>query len=209
LSDIDRLLNGFGRFREKYFEGTDKPYNHLKFAQQPNVLVIACSDSRVDPAILFDADPGDLFVVRNVANLVPPYSDHSGSLGVSAALEFAVCELEVNHIVVLGHSHCGGIQALAGGAKGDFIPRWMKIAEEASTDTTAEGSAASPTSGERTLEQSSIRLSLKHLMTFPFVKERVEDAKLTTHGWYFDLGSGGLFGYDPGARVFALLNPIQ
>ncbi len=196
MCSIDRLLNGFARFRKKYFEGTDKPYDHLKVAQQPNVFVIACSDSRVDPATLFDANPGDLFVVRNVANLVPPYSDHGGALGVSAALEFAVCQLEVKHVVVLGHSQCGGIEALANGADGEFIAQWTKIAED----------AVSIQSPARILEQSSIRLSLKNLMTFPLVKERVDNEKLIIHGWYFDLDSGELSGYDPEADEFKPMN---
>ena len=131
MRDIDSLVNGFGRFREKYFNGTNKLYDRLRTSQKPNVLVIACSDSRVDPAILFDSAPGDLFVVRNVANLVPPHLDDGGTHGVSAALEFAVCKLEIKHIVVLGHSECGGIHAMLGGAAGKFISPWMKIAEEA------------------------------------------------------------------------------
>ncbi len=196
MCSIDTLLNGFERFREKYFESSNKPYDHLKIAQQPNVLVIACSDSRVDPAILFDANPGDLFVVRNVANLVPPYSDHGCALGVSAALEFAVCQLEVKHVVVLGHSQCGGIQALASGADGEFIPQWIEIAED----------AASVQSSARTLEQSSIRLSLRNLLTFPFVKKRVHDAKLAIHGWYFDLDSGQLSAFDPEVDEFKAMN---
>ncbi|UCE25811.1 MAG: carbonic anhydrase [Candidatus Zixiibacteriota bacterium] len=192
MCSIDALLKGFQRFREKYFQGSDKPYDRLKLAQRPDILVIACSDSRVDPAILFDANPGDLFVVRNVANLVPPYSDHGGALGVCAALEFAICQLEVEHVVVLGHSQCGGIQALATGPDGEFIPQWMYIARDASSDQTSA----------KALEQSSIRLSLGNLMTFPFVKERVDEAKLAIHGWYFDLDSGELSGYDHQTGVF-------
>ena len=206
MRDTDTLVNGFGRFRKKYFSGTDRPYDRLKTSQKPNVLVIACSDSRVDPAILFDSNPGDLFVVRNVANLVPPHLDDGGTHGVSAALEFAVRKLEVKHIVVLGHSQCGGIKALLGGATGEFISQWMKIAEEATGDILADQSSAPPASKARICEQSSVLLSLKNLLTFPFIKERIDNTKLAIHGWYFDLDSGELFGYDAVSEGFKALS---
>lgn len=207
MCDTDFLVSGFGRFKSKYFNGTNKLYDRLKTAQKPNVLVISCSDSRVDPAILFDSVPGDLFVVRNVANLVPPHLDDGGTHGVSAALEFAVCILEVKHIVVLGHANCGGIRALLGGANGRFISQWMMIAEEAARDIPFDQSREPSVLKARICEQSSILLSLRNLETFPFIQERIKDARLTVHGWYFDFGKGELLGYDPLAGEFKALGP--
>ncbi len=207
MGDIDSLVSGFGRFKEKYFNGADRLYDSLRTGQKPKVLVIACSDSRVDPAILFDSVPGELFVVRNVANLVPPHLDDGGTHGVSAALEFAACNLEVKHIVVLGHSRCGGIQALLGGATGKYITQWMKIAAEAARDIPRNRTDEQSGSTARICEQSSILLSLRNLLTFPCVRERVDDARLTIHGWYFDINSGELLGYDPLVKEFKALKP--
>ena len=205
MNDTDFLVSGFGRFKKKFFGGTDTLYESLKSSQKPNVLVIACSDSRVDPAILFDADPGDLFVVRNVANIVPPHMDDGGTHGVSAALEFATCNLEVKHIVVLGHSHCGGIQALLKGASGKFISQWMKIAERAVADVHIDRRTKLSESKVRACEQSAILLSLGNLTTFPFIQSRIEDSKLTIHGWFFDIDNGELLGLDPRTREFVTL----
>jgi carbonic anhydrase len=205
MDSINSLVNGFRRFTERYYHGGNQLYNHLKTSQQPKLLVIACSDSRVDPAILFDSIPGEIFVIRNVANIVPPSVDDGGTHGVSAALEFAVCSLNVEHIVVLGHSGCGGIAALLRGAHGKFIQPWMKIAEEATKDIAPNQAHMSSASSERKCEQSAVRLSLRNLLTFAFIQERVEDARLSIHGWYFDIGSGELMGYDTSAEQFVTL----
>jgi len=202
MDSIDSLVNGFKRFTEKYYNVGNKFYGHLKASQQPRVLVIACSDSRVDPAILFDSVPGEIFVIRNVANLIPPAVDDSGTHGVSAALEYAVCFLNVEHIVVLGHSGCGGIAALLKGTNGKFIRPWMKIAEEAALDFAFNQPHESLASSEKKCEHSSILLSLKNLLTFGFIQERMENGKLNIHGWYFDIGKGELLGYDISTRQF-------
>jgi len=207
MGSIDSLMNGFKRFAEKYYNGESKFYDYLKTSQQPKALVIACSDSRVDPAILFDSVPGEIFVVRNVANLVPPSVDDGGTHGVSAALEYAVCSLNVEHIVVLGHSGCGGIVALLKGTNGKFIRPWMKIAEEAARDIAPDQSHMSSASSERKCEQSSVLLSLSNLLTFSFIRERVEDARLNIHGWYFDISNGELLGYDASVKQFVTLAP--
>jgi carbonic anhydrase len=200
------LVNGFNRFKQKYFTGTDNLYENLKTSQKPDVLVIACSDSRVDPAILFDSAPGELFVVRNVANLVPPCLDDGGTHGVSTALEFAACSLEVKHIVVLGHSMCGGIRALLDGTSGKFISQWMKIAHEAVKVARVERSDVPTASRARSCEQASIVLSLDNLQTFPCVREGVQDGRVAVHGWYFDIEKGELLGYNPNTMEFKILS---
>ncbi len=148
MEDIVRFIQGFRRFQENYFGENRELYEELRRGQWPSVLVIACCDARVDPAILMDCRPGDLFVVRNVANLVPPYELGGGRHGVSAALEFSVCVLGVEHIVVLGHSHCGGVKALLEGGSGcqggEFISGWMSIADRAKEQVLRELPGKSP-----------------------------------------------------------------
>jgi len=167
--------------------------------------VIACSDSRVDPAHLFDARPGDLFVVRNVANLVPPYESDGATHGVSAALEFAVRALGVAHVCVLGHGQCGGVRALLEGAQGEFLPRWVDIAREARDDVLARLPGKPPALQARACEQAALLLSLRNLLTFPWVAERVEGGALALHAWYFDLERGELLAYAPDSGRFVPL----
>ena len=198
--EIRKLIEGFGRFRAEHFETDDSLYQRLtREGQAPRIMVIACCDARVDPAIITDCDPGDLFVVRNVANLVPPYETVGHYHGTSAALEFAVLGLNVRHVIVLGHARCGGIRALLGGLRddsgvGQFIKPWMEIANDARAEAAGAGSEAQ---AARAVEQAAIRISLRNLNTFPWVRERVEDGRLTLHGWYFDMDHGELLQYQP------------
>lgn len=200
MDEINKLIAGFARFRAKYFESQPELFDHLaRRGQAPRVMVVACCDSRVDPAIITDSDPGDLFVVRNVANLVPPCEMGGGYHGTSAALEFAVRALEVKHIVILGHSQCGGIQSLLQGIKapqGDFIIPWMAIAEEARQKISALYAHAPDATRQRACEQAAIQVSLRNLATFPWIRERVAQGALHLHGWYFDIDRGELLHYN-------------
>ena len=196
MRDVEDFLAGFRRFQARFFGGDRELYEELRHGQRPHALVIACCDSRVDPAHLLDARPGDLFVVRNVANLVPPYESDGATHGVSAALEFAVCSLGVAHICVLGHGQCGGVRALIEGAQGEFLPRWVAIAQEARDEVLARLPGKPLELQARACEQASLLLSLRNLLTFPWVAERVEAGTLVLHGWYFDLERGRLLGYD-------------
>ena len=198
--DIRKLVEGFGRFRARHFESGDNSYRRLsREGQSPRIMVIACCDSRVDPAIITDCDPGDLFVVRNVANLVPPCETGGNYHGTSAALEFAVRTLEVRHVVVLGHSRCGGISSLLRGRQagdnGQFIQPWMKIAAEAETAVRQAGLDPASQEAARLAEQSAVRVSLRNLDTFSWVRERAAQGRLQLHGWYFDLDHGELLRY--------------
>jgi len=198
--EIRKLIEGFGRFRAKHFETDDSLYQRLtREGQTPRIMVIACCDSRVDPAIITDCDPGDLFVVRNVANLVPPHETAGHYHGTSAALEFAVLSLNIRHVIVLGHARCGGIRKLVdgfdtGSGIGQFIKPWMEIANEANLKAPRTGSDDERT---RAVEQAAIQISLDNLKTFPWVRERVQDGRLYLHGWYFDMDSGELLQYQP------------
>lgn len=206
---ITRLLKGFERFRMLRYERKPELFEKLMQGQSPKVMVIACCDSRVDPAILLDADPGELFVVRNVANLVPPCEQGGGYHGTSAALEFAVTSLEVEHIFVFGHAQCGGIRTLmqeaedSRDASGGFIHAWMTIAAEARRNVLASHANARFEEQVCACEKASIGVSLQNLMSFPWVRERVEAGKLDLHGWYFDLEAGQLLAFEPGSGRFA------
>jgi carbonic anhydrase len=207
MIDITQLIQGFQRFREQHFEHHDTLYQQLVAqGQTPQVLVVACCDSRVDPALVFDCDPGDLFVIRNVANLVPPLEGHSGHHGTTAAIEYGVSTLGVKHIVVLGHAHCGGIDSLVKtggvGTPGSYIDDWMSLVESARAEVIAEFPHASIEEQERACEQRAILVSLENLRTFPWIRERVETGALMLHGWYFDIEHGQLLRYDTTTRVF-------
>lgn len=212
MDDIDALLAGFRRFRSNYYGEQRELIEHLvRQGQAPKTMVVACCDSRVDPAIVTDSNPGDLFVVRNVANLVPPYEESGDYHGTSAALEFAVSCLHVAHVIIMGHAHCGGIRALLGdiplsGSTGQFIAPWMSIAEEARRIVAATHGADDPAARAVACEKEAVRVSLGNLMSFPFVREAVAAGRLQLHGWYFDLDRGELHGYDPASGNYDLLS---
>jgi carbonic anhydrase len=192
----ERLAKGYRSFLGGRFASERARYQELAgLGQSPSIMVVGCVDSRVSPEVIFDAAPGELLVARNVANLVPRYEPGGGQHGASAALEFAVKALKVRHIVVLGHAFCGGIKAFASeGAplsESDFIGKWMsQIAPAAEAIGPRDGD------GEegylRKLEFASVELSLRNLMTFPFVKTAVEQGELHLHGAYFGVASGKL-----------------
>ena len=202
MDPIAKLIAGFKVFRDGRFQEQRATYEALvDQGQKPKVAIFACSDSRVDPAIVLQADPGDLFIVRNVANLVPPHERDGHFHGTSAALEYAVLHLEVGHLIVLGHAHCGGIRSLfeleARGGEGNlFLPPWMSLVRSAFLRVEGTMPDAAVEEKARACEQSAVLVSLENLMTFPFVRQRVADGELRLHGWYFDIRSGQLHIYD-------------
>ena len=209
MSTPGQLIEGFKRFRERHFAEDSAQFQELvQFGQTPKALVVACCDSRVDPALVLDCAPGDLFVIRNVANLVPPSENQGHYHGTSAALEFGVRNLAVPHIIVLGHAQCGGIHALLqGGVSKDdsYIAEWMGIADAARKHTERELADASDKLRHRACEQQAILVSLNNLMTFSWIRERVETGVLSLHGWYFDIEGGELLGYNGTTRQFEML----
>lgn len=191
------LLSGYQRFRGDRWERQRERWEQLSKGQSPKVMVIACSDSRVDPSQIFDVSPGEIFVVRNIANLVPPFVLDRQRHGVSAALEFAVSQLEVSEIVVMGHGSCGGVSAalsqrFAGkppGA-GGFIAHWVDMLDEARDRIVAE--MGTGPEAVKALELETVRVSLRNLLTFPCVIERVNAGLLTLRGTYFAIADGEL-----------------
>ena len=200
------LLDGYRTFTSQRLPTEQSRYRELsERGQSPAVMVIGCCDSRVSPEVIFDAGPGELFVVRNVANLVPVYQPDGGAHGVSAALEYAVNVLRIQHIVVLGHAQCGGIQAFIDNIEplspGDFIGRWMamfikpgEVVEQRERETMQEFTVR--------IEKAAIFRSLENLMTFPFVRTRVERGEMDLHGAYFGVAEGSLFVLDQEAKEF-------
>ena len=209
MDPIDKLTDGYKRFRDGRFQEQRATYEELvDKGQKPGVALIACSDSRVDPAIVMQADPGELFIVRNVANLVPPYEPDGRYHGMDAALEFAVEHLEVGHIIVLGHAHCGGIRSLFQNEPQDdnddsrLIPTWMNLVRSAYLQVETTMPDAPIEERAKACEQGAILVSLENLVTFPSIRQRVGDGRLQLHGWYIDIRSCVLHQYDPDQQQF-------
>lgn len=201
------LLDGYRRFRADVWPEQRARYEALAIrGQRPETLVIACSDSRVDPQTVFGAGPGELFVIRNVAALVPPYEPDAGYHGTSAALEFGVRVLKVSRIVVLAHAQCGGVQAMVQGAPPearDFVARWMEIAEPVLWSIPEP---RPPKEALAHLEAAIIDLSLKNLRTFPWINSAVRAGELALHGFRFDIHNGDLSRLE-GDRLVPVPNP--
>jgi carbonic anhydrase len=207
MDETTELLAGYRRFRDFRYEAEQSRWRALAEGQSPRAIIIACSDSRADPATIFDTDPGEIFVVRNVANLVPPFEAGGGRHGVSAALEFGVVQLDVGLVIVMGHERCGGIQAALTGqfhdapaGEGGFVAKWMS-----QIDGPAAAIAASHGTGEdaaQVLEEVAIRLSLANLRTFPFIAEREEAGTLQVVGCHFSISEGQLYMLDEAENAF-------
>src|SRR5437773_827596 len=201
-----QLLEGYQAFATQRLPAEQTRYRDLSVkGQSPKVMVIGCCDSRVSPEVIFDAGPGELFVMRNVANLVPVYQPDGGAHGVSAALEYAVSVLRIKHIVVLGHAQCGGIRAFIDKIEplspGDFIGRWMamfikpgEVVEQRDRESMQDFTVR--------IEKAAVFRSLENLMTFPFVRDRVENGAMELHGAYFGVAEGSLFVLDPAVKEF-------
>jgi carbonic anhydrase len=189
---MDDLISGYRRFRAGTWRKERSRFEELsRVGQRPRALVIACSDSRTDPQMVFNAAPGELFIVRNVANLAPPYLPDGEPHGTSAAIEFAVRALRVGHIVIMGHAMCGGIRALLDGAPAetsDFVGQWVRIAEPA----LRRAMTAPAEERQHACEHESVRFSLANLLTFPWIETAVQRGDLKLHGCFFDIRSGVL-----------------
>jgi carbonic anhydrase len=206
MSFPDHLLEGYRTFTSQRLPTEQSRYRDLsERGQAPEVMVIGCCDSRVSPEVIFDAGPGELFVMRNIANLVPVYQPDANAHGVSAALEYAVQVLRVKHIVVLGHAQCGGIRAFIDNAAplspGDFIGKWMSMfvkpgekVEQRERETMQDFTTR--------IEKAAVFRSLENLMTFPFVRTAIERGELQLHGAYFGVAEGSLFVLDQTAKEF-------
>lgn len=200
MTAYQKMLKGYQSFRKKYVYGNRSIMKYLSYhGQKPEVMIVACCDSRVDPALILQCEPGDLFIVRNVANIVPPYEKDEMHHGTSAALEFGVRFLNVKHLILLGHSQCGGIQALlnrSASENNDFIASWVSILK---TDHDHHCS---------TDEFAKLALSQSHenCLKFPWIKDKVTKNELVIHRWFFDIKSGQVFAYSEKEKEFKALD---
>ncbi len=206
---LDHLLEGYRRFRDSGWTPHRKRWEKLRDGQQPEVMIIACSDSRVDPAQIFDVDPGEIFVLRNVAALVPPFETAPGHHGVSAALEFAVQVLRVKEIVVMGHGRCGGCKAALTRAlhgtqpgEGGFIADWIGLLDHV-RDPIVAGMGTEGRDAERAMEHAAVRVSLENLRTFPCIRRAEREGSLTLRGAFFAISDGVLHMLDEASGAFS------
>jgi len=205
---LNQLIDGYRRFRETGWSRERERWSELAEGQSPRVMIIACSDSRVEPAIIFDAKPGEIFVVRNVAALAPPFETAPGHHGVSAALEFAVTQLEVEEIVVMGHGYCGGCAAALTGkfdgadhGEGHFIANWVEMLTDA-RDAVRSRHSELDREAFLEMELEGVRVTLANLRTFPWIAEREKAGKLALHGTHFAIGEGKLYVLDEAEAAF-------
>jgi carbonic anhydrase len=208
MPNLASLIDGYHRFRNKAWARQRSRWAELAEGQSPRVMVIACSDSRVDPSQIFDTAPGEIFVVRNVANLSPPYETAPGYHGVSAALEFAVTQLEVEEIVVLGHGSCGGCAAALSGqfddaehGAGHFISEWVQLLDRARQDVRSRHPELGP-EALLAMEWEAVKVSLANLRTFPWIAERERGGRLKLHGAHFSIAEGRLYVLDEAEGSF-------
>ena len=203
MPEFRKLIEGYNRFRSTQYHNERARWEALAEGQEPPVMIIACCDSRVDPATIFDTRPGQAFVLRNVANLVPPYEVGGGLHGASAAIEFGVTGLGVRHVVVMGHGACGGIKAaLAGRSQAgghSFVDGWISILDDQREAVLADESIDDK---QRALELAAVRQSLTNLRSFPFVADRIRSGQLSLHGCHFAIAEGRLFVLDEAEDTF-------
>jgi carbonic anhydrase len=205
---LSKLIEGYRRFRETDWQAERERWSELAEGQSPNVMILACADSRVDPAHIFDARPGEMFVARNIAALAPPYDTSSGFHGVSAALEFAVTQLEVGEILVMGHGLCGGCAAALTGqfddtepGEGHFIADWVRMLAGARDGVRARH-AELDRAAFRDMEREAVKVSLANLRTFPWIAERERAGSLRLHGAHFSISEGILYVLDEAKDEF-------
>ncbi|MBA3814096.1 MAG: carbonic anhydrase [Alphaproteobacteria bacterium] len=212
--DMDALLEGYQKFREHYYGESSLLFEDLvRRGQRPKVLMVACSDSRVDPALVLNSQPGDLFMVRNVANLIPPFEDDQAYHGTSAALEFGICVLGIRHVILFGHTQCGGIQSLLESSPGapikkSFITKWMELARPAQQAVLEFHAECSLEEKTTLCGQYSLINSLQNLLTFPWISEKVQQGSLFLHAWNFDLSKGHLEAFDVAENRFKDINVL-
>ena len=206
-----RLLDGYRRFRQERFLVEAQRFRELAHGQAPRTMVVGCADSRVDPSTIFSAAPGELFVVRNVANLVPPCEENGTYHGTSAALEFAVTQLRITDIVVLGHGMCGGIAAALAAAEnrpaGRFIQPWIDLLSLVRDEVRKDPSLSSPAARQRALEHLAIQHSLKNLQSFPFISDAMKNGQLAPHGAWFSIAEGELHWLNHSSKLFEPVEP--
>jgi len=208
MDPVESLIEGYRAFRSSTYKQNIERYRELgERDQKPKALIIACCDSRADPAMVFSSDPGELFVVRNVANLVPPYEPDSHYHGTSAAIEFGIEGLNIKDLIVMGHARCGGIKALyeshhGNPPQGEFVSGWMSMAQGVADHVHEHHADLAEAEQIRMMERRAVVASLDQLRTFPFIRNREADGRLRLHGWFYGIATGVLSIYDATTGTF-------
>lgn len=211
---VTKLLEGHGRFRRDYFENERELFESLASgAQHPVALMVTCCDSRVVPNLVVDAGPGDLFVVRNIANVIPPFGQHLANRSVGAAIEYAIHFLKVPHVIVCGHTQCGGLHALAQGlealrADTPTLATWLQDAVSVRDRIVSRWPDAAPEAIAHQLVFENVVAQLENLLTYPVVKKALDENRVELHGWVYDLASATLRAYEPEANEFRPLRNL-
>lgn len=202
MENFKKIIQGYLNFRKKYATGDQSVMQHLAHhGQKPEIMVVACCDSRVDPSLILQCDPGDLFIVRNVANIVPPYETDGSHHGTSAALEFGICYLNIKHLIILGHSQCGGLEALLNQEnlkQNNFITRWVSLIDNDAAMKDIN-----------TFAKQALSRSYQNCLTFPWIKERVQQKMLAIHLWFFDIKDGEIFVYSAENNQYQCLSDVN
>ncbi len=201
-------LNGYKKFKKVYFKDNKKLFDELAEGQEPHTMIITCSDSRVSPVKILSATPGELFIARNIGNIVPPYEVTKGA--TQSAIEYAVNALKVPHLVILGHSSCGACSHLYHDEKDknekdvelSHVNQWLTLAYPAKHNAILECLHNPEKNRAEVTEKNNIQLSIQRLMTYPYIVKALEENRIELHGWWYDIGSGNLEAYDYGSKTF-------
>jgi carbonic anhydrase len=212
MTKMKKLLDGIVKFRKKDFEAHKELFHELKEGQKPHTLFITCSDSRIDPNRITRTLPGEMFIIRNIAGLVPPYRETAEYVSTTAAIEYAVLSLGVENIIVCGHSNCGGCAACLNPTESlDKLPhtkKWMELAKPVRERVLLELGEDGPEAREWMMEQANVIEQLKHLMTFPYIREKALAGQLLLSGWYYIIETGEVFIYNKDTGEFLLANGL-
>lgn len=207
---MEKLYKGIHEFRKAYFKEEEEFFRGLSHSQSPEVLFITCADSRIDPNLVTQSRPGDIFILRNIGNIVPPYDALKDKNSVAAAIEFAVMKLKVTDIILCGHSNCGAMKAMYEGGEyfeeTPHLAEWLELARPAADIVTKYYPNADSSHRQAVTEKENILLQLNNLQTYPFVKEMLEAGNLFLHGWYYEIGTGAVYRYNPATDRFEDIN---
>jgi carbonic anhydrase len=206
---MKKLIDGIVEFRKTASEETRELFAKLALGQKPDALFIACSDSRVVPNIFASTDPGDLFVIRHIGNLVPPFNPSCNENAAQAAIEFSIFSLNINDIIVCGHSECGAMKAIAEKTKHENCPHmeeWLKYGAEARERVSRGFVTNNNLTFENQVSQANVLLQMEHIKSYPFIRERIDQKKLRVHGWWFDIGHADVYSYEPIFDRFVLID---
>ncbi len=206
---MQRFIKGIHAFQESFFKKEEDFFKRLSERQMPDVLFITCSDSRVDPNLVTQSRPGELFIVKNVGNIVPPYDAIKDKNSVAAAIEFAVLELKVSDIIICGHTNCGAMQALYKDekelSKMPHLRDWLKLADPVSNIVSKYYAETSAEIRQWVTEEENVLFQLQNIQTYPFVQEALKQGVLHLHGWYYNIGNGSIYYYNSSEDVFELI----